>query len=415
VEHDPKSDATEFCRTYFNKGSLSSLGEVNIDWRKIVEWVKERPGSYAVSKDLIDFAERGFDVGGMDKVNVHMKLESRMKDSLYNAVTNDMPGSIEEQRVRLIVWQRKGITAIFSSLFMDVKDNLKRCLKHNVIYTDGLTPAQISAILNKVDASGCVIAEDDLKKQDRQTDRTLIDTEMEIYKKLGANHDVVNLWARVHNNWRAKGMGVSFTGDASRHTGQATTALGNALVNLLVKMRLVKNLGNRLKIMMILGDDNVMLCKPPLTREMISLNSARHFNMKSEPYISNCVGTFLRMIVYKNSNNQFECGPDYIRLRRRHEVLNGVAEASDENYTARCMSYCCMMGDLEPVRELVKSKGWPIELTMWYEARSLIKYTAIKYNCSEADVESNVTGLCNMMRNPILITRPKLMFTEKGH
>jgi hypothetical protein len=330
VEHNPKEDANLFSKTYFIKESTKHLQSTGIDVKQILQWLRERPDRHQIAKDVEELLSEGFDVHGLDRVKVHMKLESRMKDVLINALKPEpvddirMPGTIEEQRNRLIVWQRKGITLIFAPLFATLKDNLKRVLKSNVVYTDGMTPNQIAALLNTVDGRDLILVEDDLAKQDRQTDATLIATEMEIYKILGANPALIEVWSLVHKQWKAKGLGLRFEGDASRHTGQATTALGNVIVNLLVHMHFVQKMGSSLKLMLVLGDDNIMLCKRGVTSKQVSENSARHFNMVSKPFINPHYGTFLRMIVYRNSMGQMECGPDIVRLERRHEVMNGT-------------------------------------------------------------------------------------------
>nr|QDW65431.1 polyprotein [Rhizoctonia solani endornavirus 4] len=420
VAHDPVADAKLFAQTYFKAGSLNALQEVGLDPSAIKEWLLERPDSVKIAADVLDLLSGGLDVLGLDKVNVHMKLESRMKDQVIHlndlltmAGDNRMPETIEEQRVRLIVWQRKGIAAIFSPFFKKLKDNLKRCLIDKVVYVDGMTPQQISYLLNKV-SGDVMFAEDDLAKQDRQTDHTLLDTEMEVYKLLGGNTSIIKLWRNVHNHWRAKGVGVKFTGDASRHTGQATTALGNAIVNLMVKRRVVAEQGNRLKLMMVLGDDNIILTEGPITASEITLNSARHFNMKSEASVNNHNGGFLRMLIYKNNVNSLECGPDIIRLRRRFEVLNGVHESTDENVTMRAMSYCMMLGNLKPVQELIRKHNWPIKPSRWYDYQALSNGLAMKYNCTSEEVDVELSRLIDMMDRREVTEVSKLMFTGKS-
>ncbi|AZT88615.1 polyprotein [Gyromitra esculenta endornavirus 1] len=340
VEHDPKQDAKQMIEIYMKEGSTARLKTVGIDYSAVVAWLKERPDWLNIANEIDELLSSGLDVVGMDKVKVHMKVESRLKDVACRALMTDptsdtgMPGTIEEQRIRLIVWQQKGITAIFAALFSKIKDNLKRCLKESVVYTDGMTPQQLSALMNKVSGENMVFVEDDLKKQDRQTDATCIATEMEFYKLLGGAEDVIDMWSVVHKKWRAKGIGLKFVGDATRHTGQATTALGNVTINLLVHMRFVKEQGNNLKMMVVLGDDNLMICKAGVTESDILKNSAAHFNQISKPHVDTVGGGYLRMICYMNSNGVMEMGPDFVRLRRKHEVLG---DASGLNLLYPCV------------------------------------------------------------------------------
>jgi hypothetical protein len=346
-----------------------------------------------------------------------------MKDVVVKSLTcdveagNRMPETVEEQRVRLIVWQRKGITALFAPMFWQLKENLKRCLKPNVIYTDGLSPSQLAARLNKykLEDGSRYFVEDDLARQDRQTDNPVLNTEMNVYKELGGNDGWVDVWRTVHRHWRAKGIGIVFYGDASRHTGQASTSIGNTIVNLLTHMKFFRKMGNSMKLMVVLGDDNAMMTTAPTTKREVSENSARHFNMISKPTIRRTHAGYLRMFIYTNQNGTLELCPDFIRLRRRFEVLNGSGITTKENLDMRVMSYCSMLGGIDPVADLVKEKEYPLELTLWYNLHLAININAINYDTTPEDVESNINLLIKMMRDNELILDKKLMFTESGH
>jgi hypothetical protein len=414
VVHNPIEDADKFVRTYFARGSVSSLPQININHEDILKWLKERPDKTKIAKDVDEILSEGWDIHGLDRVNVHLKLESRMKDVLLKSLDEiGMPDTIEDQRVRLIVWQRKGITTIFAGLFLKAKEHLKRVLPNNVLYADGYTPKELAAEFNRIESEGIQYVEDDLAKQDRQTDMTLIKTEMEIYKRLGVNPGIVDIWESVHHMWKAKGCGYKFDGDASRLTGQATTSLGNAIVNLMVKEKLVHDLGKNLKLMAVLGDDNIMLVKGHITEEMVKLHSARHFNMVSKPEISKHGGTFLRMMVYPGENGHVEVGPDFVRLRRKYEVTNGVSEGNELNLIMRKLSYCCMIGDNPMVQSVVESTGYKIDLQKWYNYSSLKTSLAFKYKASEEDIENEYAILIQSLKSNAAFNYKKLMFISK--
>jgi hypothetical protein len=414
VPHNPVDDADKFVRTYFAKGTQSSLPQININHEKIIEWLNERPDKTKIADDVDKILSEGWDIHGLDRVNVHLKLEARMKDVMLKAIDEiDLPETIEDQRVRLIVWQRKGITTIFASVFLEAKEHLKRVLPDNVIYADGYTPRELAAEFNRVRSDGLKYVEDDLAKQDRQTDMTLIKTEMEIYKRLGVNPGIVDIWESVHHQWKAKGCGYKFDGDASRLTGQATTAIGNAIVNLMVKEKLVYDLGKRLELMAVLGDDNIMLVKGHITEEQVKLHSARHFNMVSKPEISTHGGTFLRMMVYPGENGYVELGPDIVRLRRKYEVTNGVSEGNEMNLLMRKLSYCCMLGDNKETREFIAKSGFNVPLQKWYNWAQLKVSLAMKYKCNEEEIENEYFRLIETINNTRSFSYKKLMFVSK--
>lgn len=62
----------------------------------------------------------------------------------------------------------------------------------------------------------------------------MIQIEMAIYLLLGVHPVVLELWQTVHRKWRYKSSSLKGFGFAKRLTGQATTALGNVVVNMIV-------------------------------------------------------------------------------------------------------------------------------------------------------------------------------------
>jgi hypothetical protein len=400
------------CNILIKRNSENAIG---FDPEATLKWLQEKPGGEATFKEVIDILSEDSSLNAMNKLNIHAKLESRVKDCLAD-VEKSGEGShfeMDENRIRMIVWQKKGIAAIFSPIFMKAKERLKELLDPGkIVYADGLTAGEISARCRLVKVTPeTTFAEDDLEKQDRQTDLDQINIEMRIYvEHLGVRPEVIKIWRRAHENWTARNMNVRIKMTGMRQTGQATTALGNAITNLVVKSRLIKKMGKALKLMLLLGDDNVIICNTSITEEDIKLNSGSYYNMISKPYVSGNHGGFLRMILYKSANGTIECGPDFVRLRRRYELTNGVNEASPENMAARTKSYCMMLGNLSAVENLVQSKGYGLELDMWYDYSSVVNALCEKYRMTESEVDNNVAQLLDMMTNQSVYEHKKLMF-----
>jgi len=82
---------------------------------------------------------------------------------------------------------------VFSPIFIEAKRRLKCLLNNKTIYTDGMKPDDIARLLRNYEKAKCFYA-NDLTKQDRQTDEPLIDVEMEIYKILGVDQEVLAYW-----------------------------------------------------------------------------------------------------------------------------------------------------------------------------------------------------------------------------
>lgn len=98
-----------------------------------------------------------------------------------------------------------------------------------------------------------------MTKQDRQTDKPIIDVEFLLYELLGLDVNVLQCWKSVHETWRWKSSYSRGTRTAMRTTGQATTALGNVITNMQVHAQFTIDNYDQIQLMLLLGDDNLML------------------------------------------------------------------------------------------------------------------------------------------------------------
>nr|ALM62234.1 RNA-dependent RNA polymerase [Soybean leaf-associated endornavirus 1] len=393
---DPKIEGRQFAETYFKSdwGAMVHHYRQNpltFDSEKTLAWISTRSDSLKIAKELQEMLDEGLVVHGLDRVNVHLKLESLLKDEPIT--------SYREQQARTIVWQSKAICAIFSPIFIEAKKRFKTILHEKFIYSDGLTPSQINDILATRPAPKFFL-EDDLTKQDRQTDQQLLDCEFEIYRYLGVSEMVLSSWRSVHNKWRFKGKTVKGLFDAQRLTGQVTTALGNVIVNLLVHRRLVQVNQSSIQTMLVLGDDNLLFMSKFIDAKELRRTIADYYNMQSKAFNYENHGTFCSLVAYRSINGVAQLGPDYVRLRRRFEVTNGVSEVTDVNLEMRSMSYCTMLGDIPEARQIVQDKQWGLTLPNWYAQDMLLPALCNKYNMSLELVIANLQQLLNMIRTP---------------
>jgi len=85
------------------------------------------------------------------------------------------------------------------------------------------------------------------------------------------------------------------------------------------------------------------------------------------------------LLVTKDDNNCGELGPDYVRLKNRYEVTNGVHEINPLSMTMRSMSYAMTIGQYGDVQKIVDEHNWPIELQKWYNQPIIIQAMCEKY------------------------------------
>ncbi|BDF97664.1 polyprotein [Rhizopus microsporus endornavirus 1] len=378
----------------------------------MLQWLKQRPDRNKITTELITVIEEGMLVHPLNILNIHNKIEARLKDvlldeeSLAISDTNDIP----KTKIRQIVWQKKGLTAIFAPVFTRAKQRFKDLLAGGkVLYVDGYTPWQINKRLHQIKVvQDTWFYEDDLEAQDKQTDKHSLDFEMWWYvNHLGVSPVLVDLWREAHNHWIGKNQEVQILEDGMRQTGQATTALGNALTNLVSKSRTVERYFNTIDLMMILGDDNLIILReePDLSKSVE--DAAIYYNMVNKPVKSKTGGGFLRMQAHISKEGYVALGPDIVRLRRRFELTNNNSASDVKNLENRAENYKYMVGDL--------FGKFGSKYPLWYDYQELRKSLAAKYNTTEAEIDNNAGLLVDMILENKAQPFTKTMFANIEH
>jgi hypothetical protein len=383
-----------FCVLNWKELATGMIAEpLTFDYQDIYDWLVERPDGIKIEKELDQIMTMGIDTFALNYVKVHVKLESLLKEEPIS--------HMHEQKQRIIVWQVKGVTVMFSALFKRAKERLKSILKPHVTYTDGKTPEELDRFVSSVmvEPNGWFV-EDDLTQQDKQTDMQNIHVEMAVYKQLGVSQDVLESWLRVHRNWRAKGTYLTFIGDGMRLSGQATTALGNAVNNMACHWRFCSRLGDRLKMVCILGDDNIYYVQDKPDTDRLNRETAVYYNMFSTATHRKTVGQFCSLLIYESNSGSLRVCPDLVRLRRRFEVTNGVARSGTNNLDMRRWSYGMMYGSSDMLDDVAKKENWPVDLPNWYDRSEAVAATAALNGVDEEFVMSSAAMLEQMIANP---------------
>jgi hypothetical protein len=392
---DPKFVIRRMAKAYFVKewrtrvsNNKNDLLIINSD--DVAEWVNASKNAPRIAKELIKTLTNELLTKPLNDVNIHLKLESLLKTT---PITD-----FRQQQARIIVWQRKAVTALYARLFNKAKMRFKELLRDEIVYTDGLKPSDIANRLRMV-KGGEYFFENDLTKQDKQTDEHIIDIEFMIYELLGVAPAVLSSWRWMHDTWKFQSKNCRGIGHSMRLTGQATTALGNAIVNLIVHTEFVIDNINNIKVMLVLGDDNAAVLDKLPSKKHLKHHIATKYNMASKEQVSKDYATFCSMIMGKSITGGVELGPDYVRLKNRFEVTNGVGEATDINFVMRSMSYAMMIGNTKEIKEWISRKNLPIKPTMWYNRDTIVGATSKKYDTSDVYVLSCYKSLCAMLNS----------------
>nr|QOE55584.1 polyprotein [Macrophomina phaseolina endornavirus 1] len=347
---DTLSHVARMGRVYCQGASWKVAAEpVALDEEATVAWVEAADNPQALAKEMQAVCERAFLTTGLDHATVFAKRETLTKEALKDSSLDGM--------ARVIVFHSRAVAAVMSPPFMQLKDRLKNRLLDHIVYVDGTRFDEVEALVRNTKAR--YVLSNDLEKQDAQTDADQINVEMAIYEQLGVDSALLNLWRLCHEQWHLSGpAGMSAKRNGMRWTGQATTALGNAINDLCINCKVVERLGSALKLMIFLGDDNTMFVDQVVDlSDLMALTKAEH-NTVCTPTFSESYGSFCTLLISRQGESGWRVYPDLARLIDRVRVLPSMAvEMGDVE--ARLLSYCHLIGGIPSVVELCKEKGWP--------------------------------------------------------
>jgi len=203
----------------------------------------------------------------------------------------------------------------------------------------------------------------------------------------------------MHKTWRFKSTNYRGDGRSMRLTGQATTALGNAITNMQVHSKFAVTNRSKINLMLFLGDDMLMICNNRPNTKTLRKDIASRFNMQSKESYSINYGEFCSMICYKTQDGRCELGPDYVRMKFRYEVTNGVHKPDDVNMFMRGLSYIYMLGSTPETDRLINVNNLPIKPTKWYSQVYCEEGVSHKYNMTQDQVRGYYHNLLAMVIN----------------
>ncbi|AZO92732.1 polyprotein [Arthrocladiella mougeotii alphaendornavirus] len=398
VNLDTRQEVEMFCANYFRQGAGTILEQyrsepVEFNAARCQAWIDKHNMPMSVKRDIREMLEFGWERKPINAMEVHGKTEQTTKFKTTRW--------FNEVATRSIVAAPYAVSALFAEVFMEMKQRFKSVLRHEVFYSDGSTPSELAALIRQCgDFQYCT--EDDLTQQDGQTDKQIIAIEMEIYKMLGLSGNVLAFYRQCHDNWKWKGHGISGVWDAMRLSGQVTTALGNAITNLIVHNRFMLRNKNSIRKVLFLGDDIIFLSNVNLKVANHGTETKELYNMVSKVSARPYVGGFISMIVYNISGKSGIC-PDYKRMRHRYSVCNYTypVDETKPKVASRTLSYLFMLGKNEWTQQLSEKMGYNLTLPQWYH-----QDTAIAANCeyhgeTEWETRAHISALRNMMEKQL--------------
>jgi UDP:flavonoid glycosyltransferase YjiC (YdhE family) len=353
------------------------VNEIGLNSKATLAWLAQSNNPTKISGLLHSANTDGMELNPLNSAIVMEKLESLLKD---NPIAD-----WDEGKVRIIVYQMQGHAAVFSPPIMEVKNRMKAAEKMNCKYIDGKTPPEIAKWVSAFH-SGVMYMEDDLEAQDRQTPVDIIDVEMYLLKYFGVNQALVNLWRVTHENWRFKGRFSSGTRNAMRWTGQVTTALGNYIVNMLVRANWVLRNASYITFTLKLGDDFLAAMTTKVDVKQYEREAKQYWNMVAKAECKPSCGTICCMLVITDSMGHPHLVPDITRLYHRYQVTNGIHKINTTSLDSRRMAYLAMLGKCPETIRICRERDYDLKLEAWYDMNAALCASAEKWGTAYESV-----------------------------
>ncbi|AZT88616.1 polyprotein [Morchella importuna endornavirus 1] len=352
------------------------------------EWIRTHKKMEQVIAELYKMFKESGTNNLLNMFNNHVKAESLYKEDVINHYSEIVP--------RLIVWHPKIFASLFCPVMNELKRRLKMLFKTNVVYTDGLTHQGIEEKLARF-SPDWKQWEMDFSKQDRQTDQNAMEFEFHLYEKLGMDQETLELWKSCHATWISRSSHTKGKREWMRKTGDASTALGNAINNFRAILRLAED--PRFRGALILGDDSHVFYEgEDFDLKWIQRSIERESNMKATKE-SNLLGSFCQLIVSYIPNKGWSVCPDLKRLYERFTNTNKAMCFDEEEHRVRAASYVYMIGNNEMTRKICRTLKLATPPNRRHSLEDLIAKTCLKRGLTYGSVSEMTRYLFQELEN----------------
>lgn len=225
---------------------------------------------------------------------------------------------------QVIVYHEKALSSLYSSIFRVLVRRFLSLLKPN--YHVNLTKdiRDVEAFIRGVhpfEAAGLKYLENDFSKYDKSQGKFAFVLEELMFTELGMNLEFLGLWlgGHVECNLRAVAMGLSLHVLYQRKSGDATTAFGNVLLNIVSVCYAYR--GTQVVWAVFMGDDS-LVCASSVAHEADAVAIlAEVFNLGAKTYLTDSPYFASSFIAIDEVNMDVYVIPDPIKRIERWSMM----------------------------------------------------------------------------------------------
>nr|WDS60503.1 RNA-dependent RNA polymerase [Grapevine leafroll-associated virus 4] len=220
-----------FFEVYVDATKAESLlrEKVTVNSKDLSDWYSSRT---PLGKGGLDRELEVTDILGSDLNHFKLMVKSDVKFKMDSEALDDFsPG-------QNIVFHSRFICAHFSSIFCELVGRLRSIMAKNVILFNGLSfeefASMLDACLDDRPLYHFKSDEIDISKYDKSQNTFTKAVELEVYRRLGLDQEILDTWAASEFYGKATTGSRSFSAEvfAQRRTGAANTWIGNTIINM---------------------------------------------------------------------------------------------------------------------------------------------------------------------------------------
>jgi len=239
---------------------------------------------------------------------------------------------------QVIVYHERALTAFYSSVFRVLVRRFLSLLLPNYHVNLLKDTRDIEGFIRGVHPfgeKGLKYLENDFSKYDKSQGRFVFILESYVFQQLGMNEQMLDKWfqGHVHCQMRSVSLGLSLHVDYQRKTGDATTAFGNVILNIVSVTYAYA--GTKVKWAVFMGDDS-LVCATKVgnaTRAVAILMEV--FNLGAKMYITDAPYYASNFVLIDDVNEAVALLPDPVKRAERWSM---ALDAGDPQWRERWVS-----------------------------------------------------------------------------
>jgi len=283
----------------------------------------------AVKKDLEDNSRA---IGDMKVEEYLVMLKADVKPTLSTKPNHT------RTEPQVIVYHERSLTAFYSSIFRVLVRRFLSLLKPNYhvnLLKDTKDIEKFIRTVHPFGERGHKYLENDFGKYDKSQGRFVFVLENYVFQQLGMNQELLDQWFKghVHCQMRSVALGLSLHVDYQRKSGDATTAFGNVILNILSVT--FAYAGTTVVWALFMGDDSLVCARKVGNASRAVAVLSEVFNLGAKMYITDAPYFASNFILLDDINEEVALLPDPVKRAERWSM---AIDALDPQWDERWVS-----------------------------------------------------------------------------